>query len=193
MAGRMELQNLLLNDAATRLKCSEEHILRLGAEGKVELLAHISDCPLERGGSWSGKVTLTTNDCARLAKRRDKFAWISEIQDGDEVLAVPFEHQRAIINREDVLVPANHLQSLGDEELSDRARAGYELTIAHLVGLICDSNVGRRFCNDDGSPKASAIAEALYTRSGGALGMGFSTVRKRLSHCCFTLKPVDLE
>jgi hypothetical protein len=181
MAGRMELQNLLLNDAATRLKCSEEHILRLGAEGKVELLAHISDCPLERGGSWSGKVTLTTNDCARLAKRRDKFAWISEIQDGDEVLAVPFEHQRAIINREDVLVPAEVVQSLGNEELSDRSRAGYELTIAHLLGLLCELSVGGRFRGADGKPNIRSIAEALHARSDGARGMGVTTAEKKMA------------
>ncbi len=59
MAGRMELEHLLLSDAAARLKWSEEHLLLLGAEGKIELFAQISDCPLELGGSWSGRVILT--------------------------------------------------------------------------------------------------------------------------------------
>jgi hypothetical protein len=188
MAGRMELQNILLNDAATRLKCSEEHILRLGAEGKVELLAHISDCPLERGGSWSGKVTLTTNDCARLAKRRDKFAWISEIQDNNKILAVPFEHQRAIITREDVLVPAEVVQLLGDEELRDKSRAIYGLTIAHLVSLICEMSGGGRYRKDDGSPNLNQVAEELSARANDAHGMKPSTLRNRLSAAMIHLR-----
>jgi hypothetical protein len=47
MAGRLELEHLLLSDAATRLKYSEEHLLLLGSEGKIELIAQISDCPLD--------------------------------------------------------------------------------------------------------------------------------------------------
>ncbi len=180
MAVRMELEHLLLTDAAACLKWNEERLLLLGAEGKIELIAQISDCPLERGGSWSGRVTLTKDECARLAKRRDKFAWIAKIQDGDEVLAVPFEHQRAIITREDVLVSASICPPT-ESNLTAPGRATLEQTIGLLTEVVARLSKGDRFRHSDGKPKFQVIADQLSTMANGRYGMEAESLRTRLS------------
>ena len=180
----LQTNRLHIRDAAAEIDLSESIILRAAANSDIILYAQVTRCPVkEQLEPWSGEIQLTAVQAGTLAVSPSALVILTKIETEAGVLHpidAPLNEQRAIINRNHVLVDLDRLRASVDEpELSDQQLAAHYRTSGRLLEQLVKTTKATRFVQGDGKPNFSRIAEAITDDQ--ISGQSFESIRKRLA------------